>query len=274
MYSRSRGRSTLPGSVLAFRRLDAHMSDVDVFADALRSADTAVAMTGAGVSTASGVPDFRGEDGVWNRFDPGAFRIGRYRRSPGEFWADWLRLHDDLVEGDPEPNAAHHALADLESADHLEAVVTQNVDGLHRAAGSERVVHLHGAGDRAVCPTCDRETAVYEVAERARDGELPPTCGNCGGSLKPDTVLFGERLPMDALREAKSLFQDADAVLVAGSSLEVEPAASMPGESPAHATLAVVNLQETALDARADQVFREDVTEVLPAVRDAVVGEQ
>lgn len=249
------------------------MDDVAAFADAVRAANATVALTGAGVSTASGVPDFRGEDGVWDRFDPGAFRIDRYRRAPGDFWGDWLRLHDDLVEGDPEPNAAHRALADLEAADHLEAVVTQNVDGLHRAAGSERVIHLHGRGDRAVCPTCDDGVPIDAVPERARAGELPPTCEECGGPLKPDTVLFGEPLPVDALQEATSSMRDADAVVVAGSSLEVDPAGSLPGEAPRDATIAVVNLQPTPLDDRADHVFREDVTAVLPAIRDAVVGD-
>jgi NAD-dependent deacetylase len=240
------------------------------FARDLAAADVAVALTGAGVSTASGVPDFRGEDGVWDRFDPGAFRIDRFRRSPGEFWTDWLRLHDDLVDGDPEPNAAHRALADLETAGQLDAVVTQNVDGLHRAAGSERVVHLHGAGDLAVCPVCGEETPTDATAERVRGGEVPPTCGDCGEPLKPDTVLFGERLPLDALQEAKSLLREADAVLVAGSSLEVDPAGSLPAEA-GDAAVAIVNLQETPMDHRAHYLFREDVTEVLPAIRDAVL---
>jgi NAD-dependent deacetylase len=247
------------------------MDEVRAFADALAAADTGVALTGAGVSTASGVPDFRGDDGVWDRFDQGAFTVGRFRRSPGPFWADWLELHDDLVDGDPDPNAAHRALADLEAAGLLDAVVTQNVDGLHRAAGSERVVHLHGAGDRAVCPSCGRETDVDAVADRVREGERPPTCGDCGDPLKPDTVLFGERLPVGALQESRELFGDADAALVAGSSLEVDPAGSLPFEAGRDATLAVVNLQATKADRRATQVFRADVTEVLPAIRDAAL---
>jgi len=247
------------------------MDDVAAFADAVRGADSAVALTGAGVSTASGVPDFRGDDGVWSRFDPGAFTIDRYRRSPGEFWTDWLRLHDDLVAGDPEPNAAHRALADLEAAGHLDAVVTQNVDGLHRRAGSGRVVHLHGAGDRAVCPTCGADEPVDDVAERVDGGEVPPTCFDCGDSVKPDTVLFGERLPVDALQEARSLFGEADAVLVAGSSLEVDPAGSLPFKSGG-GTRAIVNLDPTKHDSRAEYVFREDVTEALPAIRDAVLA--
>lgn len=246
------------------------MADVGGFADAVRARDITVALTGAGVSTASGVPDFRGEDGVWDRFEPDAFRIDRYRRAPGAFWADWLELHDDLVEGDPEPNAAHRALADLEVEGHLAAVVTQNVDGLHRGAGSERVIHLHGTGDRAVCPTCSEETPIGVIADRVRDGALPPTCETCDDPLKPDTVLFGESLPMDALREAASTMRDADAVLVAGSSLEVDPAGSLPHEAPQNAEIAVVNLQSTPLDDRADHVIREDVTVALPAIRDGV----
>jgi NAD-dependent deacetylase len=247
------------------------MDDVDAFAGALLDAEVAVGLTGAGVSTASGVPDFRGEDGVWDRFDPGAFRIDRYRRSPAEFWEDWLRLHDDLVEGDPEPNAAHRALADLEAAGQLDAVVTQNVDGLHRAAGSEHVVHLHGAGDRAACPACGDEVPIEDAAAHARDGDGPPTCEDCGDPLKPDTVLFGERLPIAALQEAKELVQEAGAVLVAGSSLEVDPAGSLPAEA-GDATVAIVNLEETKMDHRAHYTFRADVTEVLPAIRESVLS--
>ncbi|NHN48311.1 NAD-dependent protein deacetylase [Halostella sp. JP-L12] len=256
---------------------------VDAVARALADADVAVALTGAGVSTASGLPDFRGDDDLWERYDADDFHVRRFLAEPGPFWEDWLDLHAE-IRGDVAPNAAHEALADLEAAGHLDAVVTQNVDGLHGDAGSERVIELHGSGDRTVCRDCgatqDTDAVVERVADAAErrssdsdssraDGETPPRC-DCGGLLKPDTVLFGERLPEAAHAEARMLVGKADAVLVAGTSLTVEPAASLPRRVDDGATLAVVNHDPTSVEDRADHVFRGDVTEVLPTIRDAV----
>ncbi|UPV76086.1 NAD-dependent deacylase [Halorussus limi] len=237
----------------------------------LRDADAAVALTGAGVSAPSGVPPFRGEDGIWNEYDPDALDVWRFRREPGAFWADWLDLRADLLDADPEPNPAHEALADLSAAGRLDALVTQNIDGLHRDAGSEEVVELHGNARRAVCRNCGWTTSADDAVARAESGDLPPRCDACDGALKPDAVLFGEQLPRDALVRARELAADSEAFLVAGSSLTVEPAASLPARAAeSGATLIVVNLDETPLDARADYVFRGDVTEVLPALREAV----
>ena len=271
------------------------MDRIEAAARDLRDAETAVAFTGAGVSVPSGVPPFRGEGGVWNEYDPDAFDVHRFRREPGDFWADWLDLRADLLDADLEPNVAHDALADLATAGHLDAVVTQNIDGLHDAAlpdgedgeagvggadatevpdgtaGSDSVIELHGNARRAVCQQCGRAVAAAEVRERAESGDLPPRCEHCDGVLKPDAVLFGEQLPTAALTRAQRLAADSDAVLVAGSSLTVEPAASLPARAADRgATLILINLDETPLDARADYVFREDVTDALPAIRDAV----
>jgi NAD-dependent deacetylase len=263
----------------------ARADDVDAVARAFADADEAVALTGAGVSTASGIPDFRGEDGLWERYDTDDFHVRRFLAEPGPFWEDWLDLHAE-IRGDVSPNAAHEALADLEAAGHLDAVVTQNVDGLHQEAGSERVVELHGTGDRTVCRDCGETRDTEGIIERVEtaderssssprstpsreDGETPPNC-DCDGLLKPDTVLFGERLPQAALAEAQMLAGKADAVLVAGTSLTVEPAASIPRRVDGDATLAVVNHDPTSVEDRADYAFRADVTEVLPAIRDAI----
>ncbi|NHN61102.1 MULTISPECIES: Sir2 family NAD-dependent protein deacetylase [Halorussus] len=261
------------------------MDHIEAAARDLREVETAVALTGAGVSVPSGVPPFRGEGGVWNEYDPDAFDVHRFRREPGDFWADWLDLRADLLDADLEPNVAHDALADLTAAGHLDAVVTQNIDGLHDAAlldgegdgkragaaESDSVVELHGNARRSVCQQCGRAVPAAEVRERAASGDLPPRCENCDGVLKPDAVLFGEQLPTAALARAQRLAADSDAVLVAGSSLTVEPAASLPARAADRgATLILVNLDETPLDARADYVFREDVTDALPAIRDAV----
>lgn len=269
------------------------MDSLAAAADALRDADSAVALTGAGVSAPSGVPPFRGEDGIWSEYDPDAFHVGRLRRDPAGFWANWLDLRAELFDADVEPNAAHRALADLATAGHLDAVVTQNVDGLHRDAlpdgedgaqqdderqagaveGSpDAVIELHGDARRAACRDCGREVAASEAHERAASGGRPPQCESCDGVLEPDAVLFGERLPADALARARRLVEEGDAMVVAGSSLAVEPAASLPDRAArTGATLVVVNREETPVDARADHVFRADVTEVLPALRDAVV---
>ncbi|WP_135820361.1 SIR2 family NAD-dependent protein deacylase [Halostella litorea] len=244
-------------------------ADVTALAEALAAADRAVALTGAGVSTASGIPDFRGDGGLWERYDESDFHVRRFLAEPSAFWRDWVDLHAE-ISGNAAPNAAHEALADLEAAGHVDAVVTQNVDGLHAAAGGERVVRLHGRGDRATCRRCDASVAAEAAVERVRDGEAPPRC-DCGGLLKPDTVLFGERLPEAALSAAESHAAGCDAMLVAGTSLTVEPAASLPRRAAeGGATLAVVNAEPTRAADRAAHVFRGDVTEVLPAVADAV----
>jgi NAD-dependent deacetylase len=242
----------------------------DRLVDLFRAADRAVALTGAGVSAASGVPTFRGNGGVWTtEFDPDDFRYRRFRSDPAGFWADRVALHDALFGHDPEPNAAHEALARLERAGHLGAVVTQNTDGLHAAAGSERVVELHGSARRVACEDCGERRDAEPVRDRAAASDLPPRC-DCGGVLKPDVVLFGERLPGDVLSTARRRTRESDLLLAAGTSLTVEPAASLPRLAARDGRVAVVNLDGTPADDCADAVLRADVTEVLPAVADAV----
>ncbi|MFC4551031.1 MULTISPECIES: SIR2 family NAD-dependent protein deacylase [Halorussus] len=249
------------------------MDELDDAARALREADAAAALTGAGVSVPSGIPPFRGENGVWNEYDPDAFDVRRLRAEPGPFWEDWLELRADLLDADVAPNAAHDALASLARSGHLDAVITQNIDGLHGDADTGDVVELHGNGTRASCRRCDRTVPAEAVRNRAQDGELPPLCSECGGVLEPDAVLFGERLPVAELSRAEDLAEESDVFLVAGSSLTVQPAASLPARAArTGATVILVNLDETPHDSRADYVFREDVTEVLPALEAAVMG--
>lgn len=238
----------------------------DALADALAAADRAVAFTGAGVSTASGIPDFRSESGVWRtRFDPADFHRRRFESDPAGFWRDRVELHEAMHGDGVAPNPAHEALADLERDGHLDAVITQNTDGLHAAAGSADVVELHGTDDRAVCERCGRRRTAAPVRERVREGELPPRC-DCGGLLKPDVVLFGEQLPDRAFERARELAGTCDVFLAVGSSLTVEPAASLPAAAAddGSAVLAVVNLEETPYSGRAAYDLRADVTDVLP----------
>lgn len=251
------------------------MDDLEAAARDVAAADRAVAMTGAGVSTASGVPDFRGGGGLWERYDPDEFHVSSFERDPAAFWALWLDV-DEEVFGDEEiaPNPAHRALADLEAASEIDAVLTQNVDGLHGEAGSESVIELHGSHDRVECRRCGRRSDADAAVESAREGELPPRCEVCSGVLKPASVLFGEPLPESTLLRAHVHAEKSDAFLVAGSSLTVEPAASLPRTAAeTGATLIVVNDEPTPHDDVATYVFRDDVTRVLPRVRDAVIAD-
>ncbi len=269
------------------------MDDLAGLADRIATAGSVVALTGAGISAPSGVPTFRGEDGVWDRFEEGQFTHGRFRRDPAGFWADRLELYETMFDGEYEPNPAHEALAALGRAGHLGAIVTQNTDGLHgRAArrveepdadgttpdtdgtvpdASAELVELHGNAHSVRCVDCDRRRTIGPVLDRVRDGERPPTCP-CGGVYKPDVVLFGERLPGDSLSRARKLARGSDVFLAIGSSLVVEPAASLPRlAARSGATLAVLNLESTPCDGLAEFVSRTDVTRTLPAVETAVL---
>jgi NAD-dependent deacetylase len=261
-------------------------------ADEIASADSVVALTGAGVSVASGIPPFRGEtpdagsdDGgeddrsgtgsgdvtpVWERHDPAEFHRRRFDADPAGWWEDRLALREIMYGDGVEPNAAHEALATLESRGRLDALLTQNVDGLHAAAGSESVVELHGTRTRVVCDDCGDRAPAEAVWDRARDGEVPPTC-DCGGVLRPDVVLFGEGLPDGPFERAQVATRRADVFLAIGSSLSVRPVSLLPEiAADAGATLAVCNYESTPVDDRASYVLRADVTEALPALVDAV----
>lgn len=241
-------------------------------ASAIRGADSVVVMSGAGVSTASGIPDFRSEDGLWSEYDPNDFHISRFRADPEGFWRQRVELVEDLFGDGVEPNAAHEALARLEDAGHLEGLITQNIDGLHQKAGSENPIEIHGNGQRVVCTGCNRRFDADPIFERVEAGEVPPTCEDCGDILKPDVVLFGEQLPEHELFRAQSLVEGADVFLVVGSSLTVEPAASFPRKAADRgATLIIINLERTELSGRAEYDFREDVTDAVPRLVDAVI---
>jgi len=245
---------------------------VKAAAELLRGAEYALALTGAGISTPSGIPDFRSPGmGLWEQAHPmlvasiWAFRL--------RLWAfyDWMRpLARKILEA--EPNAAHYALAELEGVGRLRGVITQNIDGLHQAAGSRRVFELHGHTRTATCLDCGRTVDSGPLIEEFLAGEVP-RCGECGGLLKPDVVLFGEMLPTDVFYGALSECEQCDVLLVAGSSLEVVPASELPLVAlEAGADLIIVNLQPTPYDPRASVVIRGDVAVVLPAVAERVLG--
>ncbi|MGH8875318.1 MAG: SIR2 family NAD-dependent protein deacylase, partial [Acidimicrobiia bacterium] len=193
------------------------MTHLDAAVRALRPARRIMVFTGAGISTESGIPDFRGPDGLWNRVDPDLFTITRYLKDPEVRRQSW-RMHLDgglrAITG-ASPNPAHRAVVDLWRAGRWAGCVTQNIDGLHQAAGlpARQVAELHGNLRRVGCAGCGASWPTAEVLERVRGGEQDPPCPDCGGILKTSTVMFGELLPADQLELAASMSEEAEAVL-------------------------------------------------------------
>jgi NAD-dependent deacetylase len=230
-----------------------------MLAELIRAQQPCVALTGAGVSTESGIPDFRGAGGIWSQFDPyEVASIDAFHRDPARVW-EFYALRLDVL-ADARPNDAHRALAELEGAGLVQAVITQNVDRLHDAAGSREVVEVHGSIARARCLACRTVVARDVLTEL-----LPlPHCPACGAVLKPDVVMFGELLPLAAIDRAKALAEQAALLLVVGSSLEVWPVAGLPDETLAHGgTLAIVNREPTPYDPRAELVVHASAGDVL-----------
>ncbi len=244
---------------------------IEKAAGLLRRATRVMALTGAGISVASGIPDFRSPGGLWERHDPMEVATAQaLARHPGRVWA-FLRDTLALV-GAARPNAAHAALARLEAGGRLSGVVTQNIDGLHQAAGSRNVVEFHGGMGRFYCMGCGRE---HDPAAAARLGpdELPWRCDDCGAVVRPDIVFFGEPIPLDALRKSSQLALAADAVVVAGTSGEVAPANLLPREIKARGGVVVeINLMESAYKGLADVSIAAAAEIVLPALADLVLS--
>jgi NAD-dependent deacetylase len=238
----------------------------------INQSNNIVAMTGAGLSTPSGIPDFRSPDsGLWDQEDPMAVAsIFAFRQHPQQFY-DWVRpLAHRLLEA--EPNPAHYALTRLEQAGKLQAIITQNVDDLHVKAGSQNVYELHGNLREVTCLECHEvENAGAAFEKFVKDGQMPRH--HCGGVLKPNVILFGEQLPVQAFVAAQLAVSEADLMLVAGSSLEVAPASDLPELALENgAKLIIVNHQPTHIDERADVVIRASVAEVLPRIMELVIA--
>jgi NAD-dependent deacetylase len=230
-----------------------------MLADLIRSAQPCVALTGAGVSTESGIPDFRSARGLWREVDPfQVASIEAFQEDPERVW-EWYAARIDLLTG-AEPNAAHRALAQLEHDGLLRAVVTQNIDLLHGRAGSRDVVEVHGSILTAVCLSCGARLPLAGVRRL-----LPlPRCGACGAVLKPDVVLFGELVPDRAMARATQLAREAALLLVVGSSLEVWPVAGLPQETlSAGGRLAIVNRGPTPYDGAAALTLDAAAGEIL-----------
>ncbi|MGW5615284.1 SIR2 family NAD-dependent protein deacylase [Streptomyces sp. NPDC003877] len=225
-------------------------------------------LTGAGVSTDSGIPDYRGPNGLWRR-DPDAEKLVTYEYYMGDpeirrrSWR--MRLEQHALR--PEPNAAHRAVAGLERSGVPVRVITQNVDGLHQQAGmpARKVLELHGTARSFVCTGCHARGPMEEAFARIEAGEDDPACRECGGILKPATVMFGERLDPVVLGEAAAISKACEVFVAVGTSLQVQPAAGLAGVAADHgARLVIVNAEPTPYDDRADQIVREPIGTALP----------
>jgi NAD-dependent deacetylase len=236
----------------------------------LRQATNVVVLTGAGISTASGIPDFRGPNGVWTK-DPKAERLShiQYYMSDPDVRVESWRQRLDHPAWKAEPNAGHGALAELERKGRLQLLVTQNIDGLHRIAGSspERMIEIHGTMREVVCMNCGERAPMERALSRVRAGEGDPPCRTCGGILKSATISFGQNLVAEDLARAQEAAAGCDVFLAVGSSLGVYPAARLPAIAvSAGARLVIINAEPTPYDAVADAVFHQEIVEVLPAI--------
>lgn len=239
--------------------------DIAALAELIGSAGSVVALTGAGISVPSGIPDFRTPGtGIWANVDPmEVAHIDAWRADPERFWTFYGQRFQTL--GDKQPNAAHQALVELERRGLLDAVITQNIDMLHRKAGTRELVEVHGSIASCSCLSCGESYGLEEVIDRLGDAVVP-ACA-CEQPLKPDVVLFGEFLPDDALERATQLAEAADLLLCIGSSLEVYPVAQLPGITLRHGgAVAIVTQGPTPYDARAAVRLDGDVAQELSAL--------
>lgn len=239
------------------------MSELARFAKLVRAARRGVAFTGAGISTESGIPDFRGPQGVWNTETPVYYQ---------EFMADrdarvraWQRGVSMFRRcADARPNDGHLAIAELERRGHITTVITQNIDGIHHDAGSATVIELHGTNRRSSCQHCGKEWPTSVIVERVEKGDEAPECDACRGPIKTSTISFGQGMPENEMRLAMEAALGADLFVSIGSSLVVEPAASIPRLAKrAGAPLVIINNQETPLDGLADIVIRTPIGQTM-----------
>ncbi len=238
----------------------------ELLREQLAGSPSVVAFTGAGISTESGIPDFRSPGGVWSKYRTIYFdEFLRRADARHEYWRQKSEAHRDFATASP--NIAHRRLAEWEAAGRLRGVITQNIDGLHQDAGSQNVLELHGTARWIACLDCDwREPADRLVAEFQRT-QLVPACPTCGGLLKHDTISFGQSLPAETLRSSARLSTTCDLFLTLGSSLVVEPAASLPRMARENgATLVIVNRDQTPLDAIANLVINAPLGSLFEAL--------
>jgi len=248
--------------------MPSYLERIEQARELLLQADNVVAFTGAGISTESGISDFRSPGGIWERY-----RVVTYQEFVSDeakrkgYWKMKSELFREMRGS--RPNRAHKALAELERAGKLKCLITQNIDGLHHDAGNspELILELHGTNRTAYCLSCNKKWPIEDVQSRLNDAHYDPRCDECGGLIKPSTVSFGQSMPEDVMRRAYEAALGCDLMFMIGSSLQVEPAASIPpATSRAGARLVFINRDKTPSDCIADVRFNESAGEVLGAI--------
>ncbi len=233
-----------------------------------------VVFTGAGISTESGIPDFRSPGGIWSRYDPEDFTIQKFLSGPDARKRIWKMSTESGLLTEADPNPAHYAIAKLCHLGKLDCVITQNIDNLHQKAGvpDDKVFELHGNMGWVVCLSCRKRFPMLEVLQRIREGIEVPNCPDCQGILKPDAVFFGEALPQETLQEAIRRSRHCDLFIVIGSTLVIYPAAYVPTyAAEAGAKLAIVNLTPTPFDHYAKVIIRDKAGDIMSKVMEKVV---
>lgn len=234
----------------------------------VQSSQRVVALTGAGISTDSGIPDFRSPGSIWLQQPPVSYQDFISKpEARQQYWQTRRDLSGQVAAA--KPNAAHYALAELERRGMLLGLITQNFDGLHQDAGNlpERIVELHGTSREAACTLCGARSSMQDLQQRIDAGEVDPTCPICGGYLKSATILFGQRVPETVLTRAREMVRNCDMLLVIGSALKVSPAATLPRLALTRdVPLIIINLQPTPLDDYADVIIHERASVALPSI--------
>ena len=237
-------------------------------AELIQQAQRIVALTGAGISTESGIPDFRSPGSIWQKQPPVGYQdFINKREARQKYWQTRRYLSAQVAAA--HPNAAHLALAELERKHRLQGIITQNFDGLHHDAGNnpDHIIELHGTSRAAACTLCGIRSSIKELQQRIDAGEIDPQCPDCGGFLKAATILFGQRVPEAELRRAREFAASCDLFLVVGSSLKVTPAATLPRIALSNdIPIIIINLQATPLDDYADVVLHGKSGAVLPPI--------
>ncbi len=249
------------------------MEEIERLAQLIVESKKIIVFTGAGISTESGIPDFRSPGGIWSRYDPEDFTIQKFLSSPAARKTIWKMSVEGGLLAEAEPNLAHYAIAELYQLGKLDCVITQNIDNLHQKAGvpEDKVFELHGNVGWVVCLSCCRRFPMPEVLQKIKEGIEVPDCPDCQGILKPDAVFFGEALPQETLQEAIHRAQNCDLFIVIGSTLIVYPAAYIPTYArEAGAKLAIVNLTHTPFDHYAKVVIRGKAGEIMSRVMEKV----
>jgi NAD-dependent deacetylase len=249
------------------------MKEIERLVQLIVKSRRVIVFTGAGISTESGIPDFRSPGGIWSRYDPEDFTIQKFLSSSAARKIIWRMCLEGGLLTEAKPNLAHFAVAELYQLGKLDCVITQNIDNLHQEAGvpEDKVFELHGNMKWVVCLSCRRRFPMSEVLQKMKEGVEVPDCPNCKGISKPDAVFFGEALPQETLQESIRRAQNCDLFIVIGSTLLVYPAAYIPTyASEAGATLAIINLTSTPFDHYAEVVIQGKAGEVMPKVIEKV----